>query len=166
MKHIYLYQDKTFSLDITPTGKSYRATLGDKTVEVQILRSQDGRMDLLIDGQPVNACISQDGAKRWVTLNGQTLLLTGARQARKNTAHDDTHKGRSAGQLLAPMPGQVRAVQTAPGEMVRLGQTLVVVEAMKMEIKIAAPFDGRVKTMLVSVGQIVDREQLLLELEP
>jgi propionyl-CoA carboxylase alpha chain len=50
----------------------------------------------------------------------------------------------SAGSLLAPMPGVVLDVRCAVGDDVVAGQTLVVLEAMKMEHHMAAPVDGRV----------------------
>ncbi len=162
MKQSYQYQDKTFSLELAPTGKTYRATLGNKTVQVELVRVDAGQLHLLIDGQPSNAWVTIDGAKRWVTLNGQTLLLSKTGHTRKSARHEH----HSAGQLLAPIPAQVRAVQTTPGASVSRGQTLIIVEAMKMEIKLAAPFDGRVKAVLVTIGQIVDKEQLLIEIEP
>ncbi|PWH13091.1 MAG: hypothetical protein DDG60_11125 [Anaerolineae bacterium] len=62
------------------------------------------------------------------------------------------------------MPGQIRAVQVAEGETVTKGQTLVVVEAMKMELKIVAPFEGVVKTVKVRPGQAVEKDELLVEI--
>jgi biotin carboxyl carrier protein len=162
MNQTYQYQNKSFTLDLTGSGKSYRATLGDKIVEVQVVRVEDGRLDLVIDGSPISATVSVDGARRWVTVNGQTLVLSKVGRVRKGAGHDE----HSAGQLLSPMPGQVRAVQTTIGELVIRGQTLLVVEAMKMEIKVSAPFDGRVKALPVKLGQTVDKEQLLIEIEP
>ena len=47
---------------------------------------------------------------------------------------------------------------------VQRGQPLIVLEAMKMEIKIAAPHDGRVAKVLVKPGQVVDRGQGLIEM--
>ncbi|MBL8165981.1 MAG: acetyl-CoA carboxylase biotin carboxyl carrier protein subunit, partial [Anaerolineae bacterium] len=46
------------------------------------------------------------------------------------------------------------------------GQALVVLEAMKMEIRASAPGDGRVKRLLVKAGDVVERGQPLLEIEP
>ncbi len=60
----------------------------------------------------------------------------------------------SAGSLLAPMPGTVIAVQAATGESVEAGQTLLVLEAMKMQHSISAPGDGVVE-IAVAVGQQV-----------
>ena len=58
----------------------------------------------------------------------------------------------------------VRAVLVTEGEQVRKGQTLAVIEAMKMENKLSAPFDGTVKKINLVVGQTVEREQALIEI--
>ena len=147
-------------VEITPQGKSYRATVGDKTVDVEILRAQDGVLELLIDGERVTAYVSADGAKRWVTVKGQTMVLTKSTSAKRRGAGHDQGAG-----LVAPMPGLVRSVNVAEGEAVSKGQTLLVLEAMKMEIRIQAPRDGSVKKLLVQPGQTVEREQVLIEIE-
>src|SRR6266540_341172 len=147
------------SLEITPCGDYYCATVGDETVRVQVLRAENGKMDLLIDGKRVSAYVSSDLAKRWVTINGQTVMLTKTSGAKQGVRHD------YAGGLTAPMPGQVRSVGVSVGDAVKKGQTLVVLEAMKMEIRIQALRDGKVKTVYVTQGQTVEREQILIEME-
>lgn len=147
-------------IDLTPQGKSYRATIGDKTVDVEIVRVSDGQLELLIDGERVMAYVSSDGAKRWVTVNGQTLMLTKSSGAKRRGAGHDHGSG-----LVAPMPGLVRSVNIEEGEAVMKGHTLLVLEAMKMEIRIQAPRDGSVKRLLVKQGQTVEREQVLIEIE-
>jgi len=67
------------------------------------------------------------------------------------------------GSLLATMPGTVLRVEVAPGEEVSKGQTLVVLEAMKMELSVSAPFGGVVESVGVSVGDRVPVGQLLAE---
>ena len=147
-------------IDLTPQDKSYRATIGDQTVDVEIVRAKDGQLELLIDGEHVTAYVSADGAKRWVTVNGQTLMLTkSSGERRRGSGHDQ-----GAG-LVAPMPGLVRSVNVEQGEAVMKSQTLLVLEAMKMEIRIQAPRDGSVKKLLVQPGQTVEREQVLIEIE-
>ncbi len=157
MKTQLEHNAQTFPIDLTPTGKTYRVTLGEKTATVEVLSSQNGQLHLLVDGRPVRASVSSNGTKRWVTFNGQTFLLTKSNGARKGGGH--AHH--TAGELLAPMPGLVRAVQAAEGESVTKGQTLIIVEAMKMELKVSAPFDGIIQSVHVKIGQMVEREQLL-----
>jgi biotin carboxyl carrier protein len=154
---------QTFPIELTPdgSGKSYRATVGEQTINVEILQVKDGKLDLLVDGKRVTAYVSSENAKRWVTVNGQTSVLTKSSGAR-DRGHGHHH---AAGELTAPMPGQVKVVNVSEGELVAKGQTLLVVEAMKMEIRIQAPREGKVAKLFVQQGQTVEREQMLIELE-
>lgn len=161
MKTIFDFNSESTPVDLTPSGKGYRATIGGKTADVEIIQSKNGRLDLLIDGKRVSAYVSSDNAKRWVTVNGQTFVLAKSSGARKSGhSHQLT-----AGELTAPMPGQVRAVNVSEGDAVTKGQTLLLLEAMKMEIKVQSPRDGMVKKLFVKQGQTVDREQVLIEIQ-
>jgi biotin carboxyl carrier protein len=161
VKFSFDYNSESISIELTPTGKSYRLAIGEQAVEVEVLQARDGKLDLLIDGARVTAYVSSDNAKRWVTINGQTFVLTKSSEARRGR-HVGHH---AAGELTAPMPGQVRAVNVSEGDAVTKGQTLLVLEAMKMEIRIQAPRDGKIMKLFVKQGQTVEREQLLIEIE-
>ena len=71
----------------------------------------------------------------------------------------------SDGAILAPMPGKVIAVDVATGDTVSKGQKLLVLEAMKMEHALTAPFDGTVAELAVAVGAQVQVEALLVRVE-
>ena len=161
MKFSFEHNSQVIPVDLAPTGKSYRATIGEISVNVEILQAKDGKLDLLVDGERVTAYVSSDHSKRWVTVNGQTLLLSKSSGARQS-GHGHHH---AAGELTAPMPGQVRAVNVNEGDSVTKGQTLMLLEAMKMEIRIQAPQAGVVKKLFVQQGQTVEREQILIEVE-
>ena len=149
------------TLDLKPNGKSYAIALDDRTAIAEIIHAGNGKLDLLIDGDRVTAYVSSDNARRWVTINGRTVLLTRQSGTRKSVSGHH----HAAGELTAPMPGQVRTVNVSEGDTVTKGQTIMVLEAMKMEIKIQAPMDGVVKLLTAKVGQTVEREQILLKME-
>ncbi|MBV6391124.1 MAG: hypothetical protein KPEEDBHJ_00329 [Anaerolineales bacterium] len=149
----------TQSIELNPSGENYAAILDGKTVSVHIVRAANGRMDLLIDGQRVIAHVSSDMARRWVTVNGRTILLTKTSGAKQGVRRDH------AGGLIAPMPGLIRSVAVGVGDVVKKGQTLLTMEAMKMEIRIQALKDGKVSALHVAQGQTVEREQILAEVE-
>ncbi len=163
MKISFAYNSQSFPIDLLPTGASYRVAIGGKTAEVEILRAdtEHGILDFLLDGERITAYVSSDHARRWVTVNGRTFVLTKSSTSRKSgSGHHH-----AAGELTAPMPGQIRAVNVSEGETVTKGQTLLILEAMKMEIRIQAPLDGIVKKLLVNQGQTVEREQALITVE-
>jgi len=72
---------------------------------------------------------------------------------------------RDKGGLEATMPGKVIAVKAAAGQVVKKGDEIVVVEAMKMENALRAPRDGTVKAVNVKVGDMVGPGAVLAELE-
>jgi len=67
--------------------------------------------------------------------------------------------------LIAPMPGLIVRVSVKPGDEVRAGQGLVVMEAMKMENELRAIAAGRVKTVQAQAGMAVEKGAILVELE-
>lgn len=71
-----------------------------------------------------------------------------------------------ATRISAPMPGLVLAVEVEEGEIVKEGQGLVIIEAMKMENEIRAPIGGRVRDLVVRTGDAVERDTPLCLLDP
>ena len=77
-----------------------------------------------------------------------------------------TTHGLHDGEIEAPMPGKVTAVEVSQGEKVAKGQRLLTLEAMKMEHALTAPFDGTVAELNAAPGQQVTEGQLLVKVEP
>lgn len=72
--------------------------------------------------------------------------------------------GTGSVQVNAPMPGTVVSVEVTQGQSVKKGDTLVILEAMKMENEIAAPQDGTVASINCTKGESVDSGKLLVSL--
>ena len=71
----------------------------------------------------------------------------------------------AANTVMAPMPGIILEVRVKPGDSVKKGDTLVILEAMKMENAILSPKDGVVQNILSLTGETVDKNKLLIEIE-
>lgn len=67
--------------------------------------------------------------------------------------------------ITSPMPGNILAVNVAVGDMVKKGQVLMVLEAMKMENEIMAPHDGKVTAVAVAKGAAVESGTLLCTIQ-
>lgn len=64
----------------------------------------------------------------------------------------------------APMPGSILKINVNTGDMVKRGDSLLILEAMKMENEIVAPEDGKIATIKVTKGQSVNLAQTLIEM--
>lgn len=72
----------------------------------------------------------------------------------------------SKSSLLAPMPGKVIKIVAKTGDQVKKGQPLIILEAMKMEHVVRAPFDGEVKAVLAEPGQLISQKSTLINFVP
>ena len=73
--------------------------------------------------------------------------------------------GKQVNSIKAPMPGLILTLNVEVGQEVREGDSLLILEAMKMENNFASPRAGIIKSILVEKGQAVDKGQLLIEFE-
>lgn len=148
---------KTVDLNRKTDG-TYSAVIDNRTYAVKLERSQAGTLLLTIGDQLFAVQTARSGATHYLAMNGQLATLE------KVAAGNRISKAQSAGDLTASMPGQITQVTVAVGDRVEQGQTLIVMEAMKMEMRLKAPYDGIVKKLRVSVGATVDRGELLAEI--
>jgi biotin carboxyl carrier protein len=103
------------------------------------------------------------GGELVVSVNGAAIPVV-VRDPRA-TFRGGQHLARSAGTVVAPMPGRVLRVLVKPGDVVSARQGLVVVEAMKMENELRAPSDARVVEVRATEGMLVEAKTVLLVLE-
>jgi len=129
-------------------GSYWKVDLGETTVDAYVLT---GGVTLIRDGRP---------DRELSRVVGEPVLFD---DGQAWTLEPVAHEGGSAsgpasdGALRAPMPGKIVAAPAKPGAAVTKGQPVVVLEAMKMEHALVAPFDGVVETVAVAVGdQVTD----------
>ena len=126
-------------------------------VEVVASPLSDGEVRL--DGAGVRAWVAAAGDARWVFLDGRTYVfeVQKGRTARRQTGQHES--------LTAPMPATVRRINVAVGDRVTRGDTLIVLEAMKMELPIKAGTDGVVESINCRESELVQPGATLIELE-
>ncbi len=92
--------------------------------------------------------------------------MTGAPAAAPVAAAPAAPAASGAGEsITSPMPGNILAVNVAAGDMVKKGQVLMILEAMKMENEIMAPHDGKVTAVAVTKGAAVESGALLCTIQ-
>jgi biotin carboxyl carrier protein len=145
-------------------GREFRMTVhGDGRVEAdgKVFHVRPwGRGEVRVAGNPdTGAWVASTGDTRWVFANGRTFelrILQARRTARKGGHH---------GSLMAPMPATVRRIDVAVGQTIVKGDTLIVLEAMKMELPVKASADGTIEAINCREGDLVQPGIPLIEIE-
>jgi len=145
----------------TRSAQSAHVETGALSGEFAVTALGPGRFRLSNGHGTWTAWVDQDGPRRHVTVEGLG-------EARLDREQPGRRRRREAaeGSLASPMPGTVVKVLVSAGDRVEKGQDLLVVEAMKMEIKVSAPVAGTVKAVRAKEGDPCDAGQVLAEVEP
>jgi biotin carboxyl carrier protein len=136
-------------LDLTFQKKLHNRYLlkkGDRTYNIEVSKNDQG-FDVLVDGTPFMVRVVDEHTKKMQEVIKSRGM---AQMARK---------------VKAQIPGLIVNVLVKDGAEVKEGQSLLILEAMKMENVIKAPFNGRIKQLLVKTGDTVQRDQELIKIE-
>ncbi len=147
---------RTDKAGLAPTG--FRLNAAPRTTVAMMHGSEVVTGDPL---RPFDGVLQyDDGATVWVNEAAETFAL------RPFAARGTGQASAADGAIIAPMPGKVIAVDVAEGQAVTAGQRLMVLEAMKMEHALTAPFDGVIEGLTVSAGAQVQVEAVLVTVVP
>jgi biotin carboxyl carrier protein len=162
MKHEFQYTGTIHTIEIHSSGDETIAADSGREIRFTLRDLGNDQIELRLPERTIRLYAVADGETRWIAYGGRTYELTHTIAARARRPGGGEAAG---GVLRAPMPGQVRSVEVGVGDAVTKGQTLLLLEAMKMEIRIQAPHDGTVAALPVAAGEQVEREQVLVEIE-
>jgi 3-methylcrotonyl-CoA carboxylase alpha subunit len=139
---------------------TFRLDLPDGVAEMAMREAADGTLALRLDGDVLRARILRQGERLTVFLNGAQYSLRAADPRAPTEA-----AGPAAGRVLAPMPGKVLEVLVSPGQPVARGAILLVLEAMKVQMRITAPAEGTVTAIRCAPGELVEDGAELVSME-
>jgi biotin carboxyl carrier protein len=140
--------------------RKYDLTINNNSYEVIVKKVTDDEAVVEVNGQEHTVSINQI----------QRLVLPGslpkpkpehATPSKDSPAASPSARISNDG-IIAPMPGQIKAILVREGDKVTAGQKLLIMEAMKLENKLPAPRNGIVKHILVRDGDIVSQGQELI----
>jgi acetyl/propionyl-CoA carboxylase alpha subunit len=156
----YQSGDHLYDISLDRQGDGFRAVVDGVTYPVEVLDVQPGQITILLDDRPATFYWAAESGKRWISLQGCVYVLE------KPSTQTTPRRGENPSEeaIRAPMPAQVRAISVRPGDLLEKGQTMMLLEAMKMEIRIQSPHAGKLTRLLVEEGQTVERNEILAEI--
>jgi biotin carboxyl carrier protein len=159
--------DRNLALELEGLGEGRWRFAADgvaREITIQSTGPSSCRIQLGEEASPRNATFARDAAagRIWVHLPGEEILVFD--EPKESGRKRSSGRGGGGG-LTAPMPGKVVKIELSAGSPVRAGETILVLEAMKMEHAIRAPRDGILRHVTVAVGEMVSAGQPLAEVE-
>lgn len=141
------------------TGDSVSFELNGKSYSFNLI-AKDGTEIILESERKIKAYIGK--ANR----DGETIVIAKGRECLVSIAGKKAKKAvGGAGNLTSPMPGKIFKIVKEVGSPVSKGETILILEAMKMEHSIRADKDGKVKKILFKTGDLVQGGVTLAEVE-
>ena len=139
-------------------------SVDERSYEVDWQRVEGGVISLIVDGRSHTARVARRDGGLAVSIDGRRYVL-------ETGGDDEGFAGAGSavggsGKIKAPMPGTVVKVAVSEGDEVTTGQSLVIVEAMKMEHDVRSPIAGLVAKVSVAAGDSVGTTEAMVEIEP
>jgi biotin carboxyl carrier protein len=148
--------DRELQVEILDDG---HVRVGDRVYQVR----HEGDGVVRITGETATtAWIANANGVRWVHVDGAVYELVQSAIA----AVPKRRGGASHGALAAPMPATVRRVLVGAGDRVTPGQSLIILEAMKMELPVRAGVNGTIRAIHCREGELVQPGVTLIDLDP
>jgi len=153
--------------DVTIDNGSY--SLNGKPLHLDIAEIRENEFSVISDNKSYNVEVVQlnhaekkctikvNGNEYELEMKDKMDLLLQKMGMNKRAAH-------AGGSLKAPMPGKVLRVDVKEGQTVKKGDSILILEAMKMENAIKAPGDGTVKSVRVKAGDAVEKGEVMVEM--
>ena len=163
VKYVATVNDETRAVQVSGTNGRYRVGIGDDVFEVDARLVTPGVYSLLVDGASYTAGLVERDGVTVVEVAGERYDIAVEEQTRHLLrTRGAAGQGARSRTLTAPLPGKISRVVVQPGASVRAGDTLLVIEAMKMENEFKAAAAGTVAEVRVAPGQAVNAGDVLI----
>ena len=149
-------------------GNILEVDVDGKIYKVDLMHTADGTFSILEDGHSYNIeLVPEPQPKKYTAYTLYDTFDVEVIDAEARYLNNRNANGASSSdnKVSSPMPGKVVKVLVEEGQMVKEGETVVIISAMKMESEYKAPKDGTVKKVHVIAEDTIDSNQVLIELD-
>lgn len=157
--------EKIYRVELTLAGEHWKCMLDGRELPVDVVYGQNGVLSLLLGGKSYEVKQEIVGTETNIVV-GQERFTASVRDPRSFRSRNRAGANeQGVMKIKAPMPGKVVRVLAGVGTPVEAGQSVLVIEAMKMQNELKSPKTGVVKRINVAEGAAVDAGQALAEVE-
>jgi biotin carboxyl carrier protein len=157
--------DESTRLEVDRQGDRYRFRLGGRPErQAQLTQVEPGIYSVLLDGRSYEAHAETGNDCAWITIRGHRFRVAITDPRRWSAKRAGAH-GHEREEIVAPMPGKIVRLLVELAQVVKVGQGIVVMEAMKMQNELKAHRAGRVASIPVHTGDTVGAGAIVATVE-
>jgi biotin carboxyl carrier protein len=166
MEYEFLHDGEVYiiKIDGNQSGE-YKAVIGDREYQFSGSDISPNEFSILLDKRNMKAYAAASEENLFVHVGGRVILLKKPGSVNSGYGAAGTEFG-VKDEVSTPMPGKVVKILVKEGDKVAAGQSLVIVESMKMENEIKSPAAGMVTKVNFSNGDLVEPGQPIIKLNP
>lgn len=157
--------EKTYRVELQREGASWKCKLNGRELPLDVISAQNGVLSILLDGKSYEVKQEIAGAETNIVVGQErfSVALRDPRSLRSRRSGGAAEEG--VKKITAPMPGKIVRLLAQEGSTVQAGQSVIVIEAMKMQNELKAPKNGVLKKINAREGAAVEAGQSLAEVE-
>lgn len=161
MKYITVINNKRFEIDIDKDG---RLLVNGQPRDVDFRSLDAALFSMIMQGKSYELVIDESDDRLQISMHGHLLegQVLDERAQLLLTRRAGATAGSGEVSIKSPMPGLVVAIPVNEGDTVKQGQTILILESMKMQNELKAPREGVVQRISVQAGQSVEQNKLLI----
>ena len=163
MEYTFNFLEKTHKINLEKADDLFKVIINDEQeYNVSDVEVESNLITFKADDKIYNIYYFSDKDKTHLSIDGENYILEFEKDISTKSKSGKQQKGNS---VSSPMPGLLVKVPVSVGDEVKSGETLAIVEAMKMQNELPSPRDGIVKKINGKEGEQVDALQVIVELE-
>ena len=163
MKYVTIINNEQYAIEIDKDGG---ILLNGEPRDVDFLNLGGALYSVITQNQSLEVVIDDEDNTIEVMMNGRLYETQVLDERALLMAQRKGGLGNNSGEVNSPMPGLIVKVAVENGQDVHQGQTVLILESMKMQNELKAPIDGTVSAIYVEAGQTVDKNTFLIEITP
>jgi biotin carboxyl carrier protein len=156
---------RNYRVELQRAGAGWQCKLDGRELPVDVTAAQNGVLSLLLNGRSYEVKQEIAGNESNIVVGHErfSVSLRDPRSLPSRRGAGTSDQG--VKKITAPMPGKIVRLLASEGSAVQAGQSVIVIEAMKMQNELKAPKTGVMKKVMVAEGAAVDAGQTLAEVE-
>lgn len=163
MKYVTIINKKQYEIEILKDGT---VLVNGETRHVDFLALDPSLYSVITDTASLQVVIDEEKGNYSIMMGGRLYEGQVLDERALLLAQRKGGLGGSSGDVNSPMPGLIVAIPVEQGQTVKQGQTVIILESMKMQNELKAPGDGVISAIHVSAGQTVDKGAVLVTIQP